>query len=194
MNMPVRPTSLEGERIRLESMLPGHLEALCAIGLEPALWERTTIRVRSANEMAQYVQTALDSQSSGVALPFVIVLKQTGAIIGATRYHSIVPAHRRLEIGFTWVGLPWQRRGINAESKYLLLEHAFEHLGCQRVQFKADSQNAPSCCALRSIGAREEGTLRSYMASADRGSRDLVLFSIIAPEWPGVKARLQGRT
>lgn len=187
----VRPMSLEGERIRLESMLPSHLEALTAIGLEPALWERTTIRVRTADEMAQYIQTALDAQSSGVARPFVIVLKQTGEIIGATRYHSIVPAHRRLEIGFTWISLSWQRLAINTESKYLLLEHAFEHLGCQRVEFKADSQNEPSCRALRSIGAREEGILRSYMVSADRGSRDLVLFSIIAPEWPGVKARLQ---
>lgn len=191
--MKIEPITLAGATIRLEPLTLAHHERLCAIGLEPALWERTTIRVQTPDEMRGYIRTALDSQAAGTALPFVIIQQATGAVIGTTRYHTIVPYHRRLEIGFTWIGLPWQRGHVNTEAKYLLLRHAFEYLDCQRVEFKADSQNEPSCRALLSIGATQEGILRHYMYSAHKGPRDVALFSILATEWPQIKARLEQR-
>jgi RimJ/RimL family protein N-acetyltransferase len=104
-----------------------------------------------------------------------------------------VREHRRVEIGFSWVGLPWQRSPVNTEAKCLLLTHAFEQAHCQRVEFKADSQNEPSCRALLRIGATREGTLRQYMYSSHKGARDIALFSMIDIEWPNIKARLEQR-
>jgi N-acetyltransferase len=143
--------------------------------------------------MLRYVQNALGSQAAGTALPFAIVLQATGEIVGTTRYHSIVREHRRVEIGFTWIGLPWQRSPVNTEAKYLLLTHAFEHAHCRRVEFKADSQNERSCQALLRLGATREGTLRQYMWSPHKGARDVAIFSIVDAEWPQVKARLEQR-
>ena len=185
--------TLEGRCIRLLPLGVDHHAQLCAIGLEPALWQHTTIRVQTPDEMLRYIEKALDSQATGTALPFVIVLQATEQIVGTTRYHSIVREHRRVEIGFSWVGLPWQRSPVNSEAKYLLLSHAFEQAGCQRVEFKADAENASSCQALLRIGATREGTLRQYMFSPHKGARDIALFSIIDREWPEIKARLEQR-
>jgi RimJ/RimL family protein N-acetyltransferase len=179
--------------VRLVPLSASHHAALCAIGLEPALWAMTTIRVQTPEDMRRYIQAALDAQAAGTALAFMLALPHTDTVVGTTRYHSIVAAHRRLEIGFTWVGLPWQRTPINTEAKYLLLRQAFEGYGCQRVEFKADIANEPSCRSLQRIGATREGVLRSYMVSPHRGSRDVALFSIVAAEWPRVKAGLERR-
>jgi RimJ/RimL family protein N-acetyltransferase len=191
--MQIEPITLEGATIRLVPLALTHHPQLCAVGLDPALWQQTTIRVQTPAEMLRYLQTALDGQAMGTALPFAIMMQATGELVGTTRYHSIVRDHRRLEIGFTWVGRPWQRTPVNTESKYLLLKHAFEHYRCQRVEFKADSQNERSCQALLRIGATREGTLRQYMLSSHRGVRDVALFSIIDTEWLQVKAQLEQR-
>jgi RimJ/RimL family protein N-acetyltransferase len=191
--MLIEPITLEGRFIRLLPLSVDDHAQLCSIGLEPALWQHTTIRVQTPDEMRRYIETALDSQAAGTALPFVIVLQATGQIVGTTRYHSIAREHRRTEIGFSWVGLPWQRRPVNSEAKYLLLSHAFEQARCQRVEFKADAENEPSCEALLRIGARREGTLHQYMSSPHKGARDIALFSIIDREWPEIKARLEQR-
>jgi len=191
--MQIEPITLKGTYIRLAPLSLAHHQQLCAIGLDPQLWQQTTIRVQTPVEMLHYIQAALDAQAAGTALPFAISLRATGELVGTTRYHSIVREHRRLEIGFTWVGRPWQRTPVNAEAKYLLLKQAFERYGCQRVEFKADSQNERSCQALLRIGATCEGVLRQYMLSAHKGVRDLALFSIIDSEWPQVKARLEQR-
>jgi N-acetyltransferase len=191
--MQIELINLEGAYIRLVPLSLADHPRLCAVGLDPALWQLTTIRLQTPADMLRYIQAALDAQAAGTALPFVIVAQATGEIVGTTRYHSIVPTHRRLEIGFTWVAVPWQRTPANTEAKYLLLKHAFERYHCQRVEFKADSRNEPSCRVLRRIGATQEGILRSYMLSAHAGVRDLALFSIIAAEWPDVKARLEQR-
>jgi N-acetyltransferase len=187
------PMMLEGRFIRLIPLSLSHHKQLCAIGLEPALWQHTTIQVQTPDEMLRYIQTALNSQAAGSALPFVIILQATSEIVGTTRYHSIVREHQRLEVGFSWVGILWQRSPVNTEAKYLLLKHAFEKEQCQRVEFKADSQNERSCQALLRIGARQEGILRQYMRSPHKGVRDVALFSIIDAEWPQVKARLEQR-
>jgi RimJ/RimL family protein N-acetyltransferase len=185
------PVCLAGAAIRLVPLALAHLDALCEIGLEPQLWRRTIIQVRTRAEMEEYVEAALADQRAGTALPFVIVEARSGAIIGTTRLQAITPSDRRLGIGFTWVALPWQRTVVNTEAKYLLLRHAFEVLGCNRVEFKADAGNEPSRRALLRIGASEEGILRSYRVSASRGIRDVAVFSIIASEWPRIRAELE---
>jgi N-acetyltransferase len=124
-------------------------------------------------------------------LPFAQVEKTTGRVIGSTRYANIERAHRRLEIGWTWIARPWQRTAVNTESKYLLLRHAFETLGCVRVELKTDSLNAKSRAAILRIGAREEGTFRNHMITSSGRIRHTVYFSIVDAEWPEVRSRLE---
>ncbi len=193
MGSQLDPVTLVGKRVRLVPMSMEHREAFCHIGLDPTLWARTTIRIQTPEEMSAYMQEALDGYAAGTSLPFAIVLQEAGTVVGTTRFHSIASSHFRREIGFTWVGRPWQRTGINTEAKYLLLTHAFEDCECQRIEFKSDVDNEPSCLALEGIGATKEGVLRSFMFSRHAGMRDVALFSIVASEWPRVKARLQQR-
>ena len=124
-------------------------------------------------------------------LPFATIDRRTGNAIGSTRYMNIVPEHKRLEIGWTWISPAWQRSAINTEAKYLMMRHAFEQMGCNRVELKTNALNARSRAAILRIGAREEGTLRSHMINRDGTLRDTVYFSVIAPEWPEVKAGLK---
>lgn len=160
---------------------------------DPELWRWTVAAVTSPEDLRAYVAEALAAQAQGTALPFLI-RTQDGRAVGSSRYGNIDLPNRRLEIGWTWVGRPWQSSGVNRECKLLLLQHAFEALGCGRVEFKTDALNAQSRRALAGIGAVEEGTFRSHMVTATGRVRDSVYFSIIAAEWPGVKARLQART
>lgn len=187
----VEPITLEGAHIRLAPLSLAHHARLCEIGLDEQLWRSTTIQLQTSEEMLKYIQSALQSRDEGNALPFVIVEKDSDKVVGATRYHSINQLHRRLEIGFTWIAVGWQRTVINTEAKYLMLKHAFEQCGCIRVEFKADRSNEQSCRALIRMGAKQEGVLRKYMMSDHKGARDLVLFSVIDSEWPEVKANLE---
>jgi RimJ/RimL family protein N-acetyltransferase len=143
--------------------------------------------------MSGYIQTALEEQSRGVSLPFALIEKTSGRAIGSTRYGNIDRAHHRVEIGWTWVAPPWQRTGVNTEAKYLLLRHAFETLGCIRVELKTDSLNERSRNAILRIGAREEGTFRNHMITSSGRIRHTVYFSILDSEWLGVKSGLQSR-
>jgi len=147
--------------------------------------------VTSRDEMRTWIETALARQAAGEALPFAIVHRPTGVVAGSTRYMEISTPNLRLEIGWTWLGKPWQRTAVNTEAKYLLLKHAFEVLGFQRVEFKTDALNASSRKALARIGAKEEGILRSHIITASGRVRDSVYFSVIAAEWPGVRSRLE---
>jgi RimJ/RimL family protein N-acetyltransferase len=124
-------------------------------------------------------------------LPFAIVEKAKGRVIGSTRYLNIRPEHRSLEIGWTWLGQNWQRTAINTETKLLLLSHAFEKLGCVRVEFKTDARNERSQRALQRIGATKEGVLRNHMVVQDDFLRDSVYFSVISSEWLDIKERLE---
>lgn len=148
--------------------------------------------VSSAAEMATFVQQALAEAAAGRQVPFATVERASGRPVGSTRYLSIEPAHRRLEIGYTWLARPWQRAGFNTEAKLLMLEHAFERLGAVRVEFKTDARNERSRRALLGIGATEEGTLRRHMITA-AGRRDSVYFSVIVDDWPQVRQRLAER-
>jgi len=189
--MVVAPVVLEGRHVRLEPLQKSHLAGLTAVGLDPELWRWIPMPVRTIEEMAAYIETALREQEQGVSLPFAVVEHQTGQAVGSTRYANIERAHHRVEIGWTWVAPEWQRTAINTEAKYLLLRHAFETLGCIRVELKTDSLNERSRAAILRIGAREEGTFRNHMITASGRLRHSVYFSIVDSEWPAVKARLE---
>jgi RimJ/RimL family protein N-acetyltransferase len=143
--------------------------------------------------MAAYIEAALNEEERGVSLPFAIVDKAAGRAIGSTRYGNIDRTNHRVEIGWTWIAREWQRTAINTEAKYLLLRHAFESLGCMRVELKTDSLNERSRAAILRIGAREEGVFRNHMVTASGRIRHTVYFSIIDSEWPAVKARLEAK-
>lgn len=187
------PVVLEGRLVRLEPLTLGHHDALCAVGLEPELWRWIPTTIRSAADLLVYVETALAEQAAGTALPFAIIERSTGRAIGSTRYGNIAPAHRRLEIGWTWLGAAWQRTGCNSEGKLLLLSHAFEVLKVHRVELKTDALNAKSRAAIRRLGAKEEGIFRKHVVCDSGRIRDTVYFSILDDEWPAVKARLSSR-
>ncbi len=189
--MQLQPVTLEGTHVRLEPLSLTRLDELCAVGLDDDLWRWTTTRVQSRDEMRAYIETALAWQAAGTALPFAIVERGAGKAIGSTRFANVDPANRRVEIGWTWLGRAWQRTAANTEAKYLLLRHAFEVLGCLRVEFKTDSLNERSRAALLRIGAREEGTLRNHMVTWSGRIRHSVYFSVIEDEWPAVKAQLE---
>jgi RimJ/RimL family protein N-acetyltransferase len=189
--MLLRPLILEGNIVRLEPLRSDHLEDLCAIGLHPALWRWTVFALETREDMRAYIDAALESFAAGTALPFVLVERASGRVIGSTRYHSYVGEHRRLEIGYTWIAPAWQRTAVNTEAKLLLLRHAFDVLGCNRVEFKATVENHVSRRALARLGATEEGILRSFRLSPRTGPRDIVQLSIIRGEWPAIKSSLE---
>jgi RimJ/RimL family protein N-acetyltransferase len=185
------PVVLEGTVVRLEPLTLHHLDALCAVGLEPSLWALTTSRIATRGDMQRYVEAALDEQAVGSALPFATVERATNTVVGSTRYGNIVPQHRRAEIGWTWIAPRWQRTAVNTEAKYLMLRHAFDVMACRRVELKTSALNARSRAAMRRIGATEEGTLRRHMVQPDGSARDSVYFSVIDEEWPAVRERLE---
>ena len=189
---PVNPVTLEGRHARLEPLSLDHHLDLCTAGLDEELWRWTPSQVRTADDMRGYIEAALRAQADRSVVPFATVHRASGRAIGSTRFLNIDRAHRRLEIGATWIGPPWQRTAINTEAKYLMLRHAFEDLGANRVELKTDSLNERSRRAILRLGAIEEGTLRKHMVTDSGRIRHTVYYSIIDDEWPAVKARLEG--
>lgn len=183
--------ALEGRRAQLVPMTMEHHAALCAVGLDADLWRWTTEPVVTPGDMRRYIQAALDCQAAGTALPYVTVERETATVVGSTRFANIDRANRRLEIGWTWVAVPWQRSFINTEAKYLMLRHAFEVMKCIRVEFKTDSLNRRSRAALLRIGAKEEGILRNHMITSTGRYRHSVYYSIIDSEWPDVRRSME---
>ena len=191
--MNIQPVTLEGRHVRLVPLSVRHLDDLCEVGLEEELWRWIPAPVRTRNEMQAYIETALRDQEAGSALPFATLERASGRAIGSTRYGNIDPANCRVEIGWTWIGRPWQRTAINTEAKYMMLRHAFETWGCIRVQLKTDLLNERSRQAILRLGAKEEGTLRNHMMTASGRIRHTVYYSVIDSEWPAVKARLDAK-
>jgi RimJ/RimL family protein N-acetyltransferase len=185
------PITLEGRHVRLEPLALEHHAALCEVGLDPELWRWTTADIRSPEDLRRYIQKALTEQREGRALPFATIERGSWKTVGSTRFGSIELLHRRVEIGWTWIGRPWQRSAINTEAKYLMLRHAFDVWGAMRIEFKTNAMNYRSRTAIARLGAREEGTLRKHMISERGVPRDTVYFSILDTEWPGVRAGLE---
>jgi RimJ/RimL family protein N-acetyltransferase len=191
--MKIEPVVLEGQFVRLDPLLESHLAPLCEAGLDPGLWQWVPYRVLTLEDMRGYIRDALQAESLGTALPFATIGRATGKAVGSTRFMNIDRANRRVEIGSTWIGKPWQRSAVNTEAKYLMLRHAFEALGCVRVELKTDALNQQSRNAILRIGAREEGTLRRHTMTWSGRVRDTVYFSILDSEWPQVKAGLEAK-
>jgi N-acetyltransferase len=187
------PVVLEGMHVRLEPLTLDHLDALCEIGLDEELWRWIPTQVRTREDMRAYIRLALDWQAAGTALPFATVQRATGRVVGSTRYMNVDKANRHVEIGATWIGRPWQRTAVNTEAKYLMLRHAFEQLGCLRVELKTDVLNEKSRNAILRIGAKQEGIFRNHVVCAGGRVRDSVWFSVIDREWPDVKAALEAK-
>jgi RimJ/RimL family protein N-acetyltransferase len=191
--MDVRPVTLTGKAVRLEPLTLEHLEPLAEFALDPELWRLGVSRMETRDDLRRYIETALAEQARGVSLPFATMSLETGRPVGSTRFGNIDPANLRVEIGWTWIGRPWQRTAVNTDAKFLMLSHAFETWGCRRVEFKTSLLNLRSRAAILRLGAVEEGVLRSHMINPDGSRRDSVYFSILDTEWPAVKARFENR-
>ena len=189
----LRPTILEGRGIRLEPLTEDHQEALAAAAGDGRLWELWFIAVPPPDGMRAYVAEALKGQRDGHMLPWAVRDLASGTIIGSTRYHDIVPGIDRVEIGHTWYAQSRQRTHVNTTCKLLLLGHAFETLGCQVVGLRTDTFNFRSQRAIEALGAKKDGIIRHYGARRDGSARDVVMYSILAAEWPEVRRHLELR-
>jgi N-acetyltransferase len=191
--MSLLPVSLHGSIVSLEPLGRAHAADLARVGLEPELWRLQPRAIESLADMEEYVATALDDQKRGASLPFVIRRRADDAVIGSTRYMDIALPHRRLEIGTTWLTPSAQRTGANVEAKLLLLGHAFETLGMQKVVFKTETLNTQSRQAILKLGAVEEGVFRKHLIAESGRARDMIYFAILDSEWPQVRSRLRER-
>jgi len=188
-----RPIALERDGVRLEPLGPEHADALAAAASDGRLWELWFTTVPAPDAMPAYIATALKGQQDGHMLPWVVRDLATATIIGSTRYHDIVPAIDRVEIGYTWYSLSRQRTGVNTTCKLVLLGHAFETLGCKVVGLRTDNFNFRSQRAIEALGAKKDGVLRHHAMRRDGSVRDSVLYSILAAEWPDVRRHLELR-
>jgi RimJ/RimL family protein N-acetyltransferase len=189
MRMP-EPVTLADATLRLEPLASDHVAALEAAARDGDLWKLRVTSVPAPGETAAYVAAALRGCEEGHMLPFVVVDAASSRVIGSTRYHDIVPAVDRLEIGYTWYGRSWQRTHVNTTAKLLLMQHAFEVLGAKLVGWRTDNYNFASQRAIERLGAKKDGVLRHHALRRDGTVRDTVMYSLAAGEWPEVKAHL----
>jgi RimJ/RimL family protein N-acetyltransferase len=189
----LEPIVLEGRGVRLEPLSLEHASGLSAAVADGKLWELWFTSVPRPGEMSAYIEDALDGQREGHMLPWAVRDIASGAIVGATRYHDVVPEIDRVEIGYTWYAERWQRTRMNTTCKLLLLMHAFDTLGCKVVGLRTDSFNVRSQRAIEGLGAKKDGVIRHFKARSDGTVRDTVIYSILAGEWPDVRRHLELR-
>jgi N-acetyltransferase len=189
----IRPVELTGYGIRLEPLELRHEHDLAAAAADGALWQLWFTAVPAPTETKAYIELALTRQREGRMLPWAVRNLASGAIVGSTRFHDVVPEIDRVEIGYTWYAKRWQRTHVNTSCKLLLLAHAFEQLGCKVVALRTDKFNFTSQRAIEALGAKRDGLLRHFSTRRDGSARDVVLYSILSSEWPEVKLHLQQR-
>lgn len=187
------PVTLTGDLVGLEPLSPGHHDALVAAASDGRLWEHWYTAVPSPEGMAADIETRLAEQAAGTMLPFVVRRLSDGVVVGESTYCNVEADVPRLEIGYTWTAQSAQRTGVNAESKLLLLTHAFEVLGCLAVEFRTHWHNHQSRTAIARLGAKQDGVLRNHRRMPDGSLRDTVVFSILDSEWPAVRSGLRYR-
>ncbi|MAD98447.1 MAG: GNAT family N-acetyltransferase [Flavobacteriaceae bacterium] len=190
MNSWLQSISLEGRLIRLEFLQPHHLEGLSSAVKDGKLWELYFTSAPHPSETKQYIEKALQEYHDGLSYPFVVVEKATHSIVGTTRYMNIEPANKRLEIGTTWYSKSAQRTGINTECKFLLIQHAFEVLQCNAVEFRTHHENIRSQKAIERLGASLDGILRHHKYDKNGNLRNTYVYSILQSEWSQVKESL----
>jgi len=184
------PITLEGHGVRLEPLTADHRDGLVAAATDGRLWELWFTSVPEPDQAATYIANALDGQKAGHMLPWAVRELASDTIVGTTRYHDVVPQIDRVEIGWTWYAGRWQRSHVNTACKLLLLEHAFETLGCKVVGLRTDNFNFASQRAIEALGAKKDGVIRHHFARRDGTVRDSVMYSILAGEWRDVKRHL----
>jgi RimJ/RimL family protein N-acetyltransferase len=190
--MTIEPVTLTGSLVRLEPLRMAHADELFEASRDPDIWTHLTMRQpRSRTDMEQLIAADLRDQQVGERLPFALVSLQLGHVVGQTGYHNVLVHDYGLEIGVTWLAPAMQGTGVNTESKYLLLRHAFEVMRAIRVQFRTRTANVTSQRAIERLGAMKEGVLRNSFILPDGSSGDRIIYSLIEREWPAVKARLE---
>ncbi|MFT0547384.1 GNAT family N-acetyltransferase [Allopusillimonas ginsengisoli] len=188
---PPSPVTLGDNGVLLVPLMPEHAQALENAAADGKLWQLRVTSVPAPGETAAYIEAALAGQKAGHMLPFAIIDEHSGDVIGSTRYHDIVPAVARLEIGYTWYAKRWQRSHVNTTCKLLLLRHAFEILGAAVVGWRTDNFNFASQKAIERLGAHKDGVLRHHALRRDGSVRDTVAYSLLAGEWPEVQKHLE---
>jgi RimJ/RimL family protein N-acetyltransferase len=186
---------IEGELVVVEPLSGAHEDALFAAGQDPDVWRYLSSFPDGGESPAHFhrwMQEALAATAEGTEGAWAIIERSSGTPIGSTRYLALAPQHHRLEIGWTWIGRRWWRTGVNVETKLLLMGHAFDTLGCERVELKTDARNARSRAAIEALPAQFEGIHRRHIKLVD-GWRDTAWYSVIAPDWPAVRAALRAR-
>ncbi|MDP1571176.1 MAG: GNAT family protein [Vicinamibacterales bacterium] len=186
-----RPVTLEGHGVRLEPLTLDHHDALAAAAADGRLWELWFTSVPEPEQTRAYIADALGGRDAGHMLPWAVRDLASDSIVGSTRYHDIVPAADRVEIGYTWYGARWQHTHVNTACKRLLFAHAFETLGCQVVGLRTDNFNFRSQRAIEALGAKKDGVIRHHHPRRDGTIRDTVMYSVLAGEWPDVRRHLE---
>lgn len=191
--LDLQPVTLEANGVRLEPLQPTHAAPLADAARDGELWTLAFTTVPHPDGAAEYVAAALRGHAAGMMLPWVVRDLTSGRIVGSTRYHDIVAAIGRVEIGYTWYAACMQRTHVNTTCKLLLLTHAFDTLGCSVVGLRTDLANTRSQAAIERLGAHRDGVLRRFQARKDGTPRDTVMYSILREEWPTVRAGLEHR-
>lgn len=185
------PTTLEGHGVRLIPLDAAHAPALAQAACDGELWTLRVTSVPAPDTTDRYIQEALAGQAAGHMLAFAVVEMSSGEVVGTTRYHGIIPAIARLEIGYTWYARRWQRSHVNTACKLLLLDHAFNALGAAVVGWRTDNFNHASQHAIERLGAHRDGVIRHHALRPDGSVRDTVMYSLLAGEWPEVEQHLR---
>jgi RimJ/RimL family protein N-acetyltransferase len=188
-----KPATLEGHGVRLEPLSREHEKGLVQAAQDGKLWELWYTSVPEPEKTQTYIETALAGQKAGDMLPWAVIEPKSGAVIGSTRYHDIIAAADRVEIGYTWYAKRWQRSHVNTACKILLFEHAFEKVRCKVVGLRTDNFNFRSQRAIEALGAKKDGVIRHHWPRRDGTVRDTVMYSVLAAEWPDVKRHLEFR-
>ena len=187
----VEPVELSGHGVRLVPLTPDHEAGLRAAAADGELWTLRVTSVPAPEETAGYIRTALQAREDGHRFAFAVLDDETGEVLGSTSYHDILPAVRRVEIGYTWYAKRVQRTHVNTACKLLLLAHAFDTLDCRVVGWRTDNFNFASQRAIERLGAKKDGVIRGHALRRDGTVRDTVMYSLTSGEWPEVRAHLE---
>lgn len=188
-----KPATLEGHGVRLEPLAREHREGLDRAAADGRLWELFFTSVPAPGETDKYIETALEGQKAGHMLPWVVRDAKTGEVLGSTRYHDVIAAAGRVEIGYTWYAARCQRTHVNTACKLLLFAYGFEQVNCKVIGLRTDNFNFRSQRAIEALGAKKDGVIRHHWPRRDGSIRDTVMYSVLANEWPDVKRHLQFR-
>jgi RimJ/RimL family protein N-acetyltransferase len=186
----VQPVTLRLRGVVLAPLSLDHEDGLRAAAADGELWNIRVTGVPAPNDTRAYIEARLQMREDGSGMPFAVIDEATGAVLGHTSYHDVLPAVKRVEIGYTWYAQRAQRTHVNTTCKLMLLEHAFDVLGCGVVGWRTDNFNFASQRAIERLGAKKDGIIRHHQLRRDGTVRDTVMYSLLAGEWPGVRAHL----